>query len=76
MGAECRRLEQYADGMLAYMLAVGSAPGAGNRSHISDVLSAVGKEIHQVNTERNFALSVSKDVICLRVYPTRWIGCA
>ena len=47
MGAGCRRIEQYNDDMLKYMLAVGSAPGAGNRSHIADVLTGVDKEIHQ-----------------------------
>ena len=47
MGAGCRRVEQYNDDMLRYILAVGAAPGAGNRSHIADVPSGVDKEIHQ-----------------------------
>ena len=38
---------KYNDDMLRYMLAVGSAPGAGNRSHIAGVLTGVDKEIHQ-----------------------------
>ena len=46
-------MEQYAPEMLRYMLDVGCAPGAGNRSHIADVLSAVGKEIRRGNTAHN-----------------------
>ena len=41
----CRSLDQYEGGMLKYMLAVGCPPGAASRSHIADVLIAVGKEI-------------------------------
>ena len=36
---------QYTENMLGDMLAVGTAPGAGNRSHIADILSAVDKEV-------------------------------
>ena len=40
----CRRLEQYSEHMLEHMLAVGSAPGCGNRPHMADVLSHVDKD--------------------------------
>ena len=34
--------------MLSHMLAVGSAPGAGNRSHIGDVLCVVDRELSRI----------------------------
>ena len=48
IGAGCRRIEQYNDERLTHMLAVGTAPGAGNRSHIADVLACVDNEIRRV----------------------------
>ena len=48
IGAGRRRIEQYNDERLTHMLAVGTAPGAGNRSHIADVLACVDNEIRRV----------------------------
>ena len=48
LGSGCRRIVQYTDHMLGNMLAVGTAPGAGNRSHIADILSAVDKEVSRL----------------------------
>ena len=48
IGAGRRRVEQYEDEMLSHMLAVGTAPGGGNRSHMADVLSCVDKELRQL----------------------------
>ena len=48
IGAGCRRVEQYEDEMLTHMLAVGAAPGGGNRSHMADALSCAGKELRQL----------------------------
>ena len=45
MGGGCRRLEQYSEHMIERMMAVGSAPGGGNRSHMADVLPHVDMDI-------------------------------
>ena len=43
-------MEQYTDNMLEHMLAVGTAPGGDNRSHMAAVFSHVGKDIQRLNS--------------------------
>lgn len=48
IGAGRRRMEQYNEDMVAHVLDFGDAPGAGKRSHIPDVSSAVDKEVGRI----------------------------
>ena len=69
IGSGCRRMEQYSEDMIAHMLAVGSSPGAGNRSHISDALSEVCKGANRITmyliTRRHMSLNKFSDVYIL-----------